>query len=77
MAMGVRAGVPDLIFILPNGKTLWLELKLAKGTLSVPQTKFATILSRLHHSYLLIQADSIEEVVNYLAPALAKICHPE
>jgi hypothetical protein len=77
MAMGVKAGVPDLIFILPEGKILWVELKLKNGKLSKPQEKFITTLSRLHHPHILIKADCLEEAVNYLAPELSKICHPE
>lgn len=77
MAMGVKSGVPDLIFILPGGKTLWVELKLKNGKLSPTQEKFKVRLQNLSHYYLLIQADSLEEAVNYLAPELSKICHPE
>ncbi len=77
MAMGVRAGVPDLIFVLPNGKTLWLELKLSGGKLSPVQEKFRSRLQSLSHHYLLVQADSLEEAVNYLAPELARIYPPE
>lgn len=77
MAMGVKAGVPDLIFILPRGITVWVELKLAKGKLSKPQEKFRDRLQSLSHHYLLVQADSLEEALNYLAPELARIYHQE
>ena len=74
MAMGVKPGVPDLIFILPNGKILWVELKLANGILSKSQEKFRHKLQSLSHHYLLIQADSLLEAVYYLAPELSRIC---
>lgn len=77
MAMGVKAGVPDLIFILPNAKTLWVELKLSDGKLSKPQEKFRDRLKNLSHHYLLIQADSLQDAVNYLAPELSRISHLE
>ncbi len=35
--MGVRAGAPDFILILPNGRAACLELKGPKGTLSASQ----------------------------------------
>lgn len=77
MAMGVRAGVPDLIFILPKGKTLWVELKLKRGKESKTQEKFRLILLERGHEHALVQADSKEDAVNYLAPILARICRPE
>lgn len=77
LAMGVKPGVPDLIFILPAGKILWVELKLKTGTLSAPQKKFREVLLKNKHHYLLVQASTKQEAVNYLAPILARICHPE
>lgn len=77
LAMGVKAGVPDLIFILPEGKTLWVELKLKSGTLSAVQKKFKSVLLKHNHHYLLVQASSKDEAVSYLAPVLAKIYRPE
>lgn len=76
-AMGTRAGVPDLIFVLPNGAIAWVELKLKNGKLSKPQEKFRDKLLSLDHHYILVQVDSVEEAVNYLAPKLSNIYHPE
>lgn len=39
-AMGVRAGVPDLHFILPNGRLGMIELKAGKGKPTDNQTAF-------------------------------------
>ena len=75
MAMGVKAGVPDLIFILPNGVTVWVELKSKKGKLSKVQEKFKEKILDFHHHYLLIQSDCHLEAVNYLGQELSRICH--
>ena len=39
-AMGVRAGVADLIIVRPGGLVYFLELKTAKGSLSIAQRAF-------------------------------------
>lgn len=38
--MGVLAGVPDLHFVLPNGRLGMIELKAGRGKLSVAQADF-------------------------------------
>jgi len=76
MAMGVKAGVPDLVFILDGGVTAWVELKLKKGKLSKTQERFRSNLLQKNHHYLLVQADTKEEAVDYLSQELAKISHP-
>jgi hypothetical protein len=44
-----KAGTPDFIVALPDGKTLWIEFKSAEGTLSVPQAATFKNLARLGH----------------------------
>ncbi|RAK51609.1 VRR-NUC domain-containing protein [Phenylobacterium soli] len=39
-AMGVKAGVPDIVIILPTGQAAFIELKAGKGRLSEPQEAF-------------------------------------
>lgn len=39
--MGMLAGVPDLAFVLPDGRAAFLELKVGKNKLSGGQTEFA------------------------------------
>lgn len=39
-SMGVLAGVPDFVFIMPNGQAAFLELKSATGDLSDAQHEF-------------------------------------
>ena len=75
MAMGVKRGVPDLIFILDNGRVVWVELKLLSGKLSKYQINFKKILLQKNQDYLLVQADSKEDAVDYLAQELSKISH--
>jgi hypothetical protein len=38
--MGVRAGVPDLVFVLPDGRSAFVELKSDAGTLEPEQAAF-------------------------------------
>ncbi len=40
-AMGVRAGVPDLCFIVSRWRVAFMELKVAGGRMSKPQEAFA------------------------------------
>lgn len=39
-AMGVRRGFPDLMFLLPDGRTVYAEVKTPTGSLSVEQRAF-------------------------------------
>lgn len=50
-AEGVRPGVPDLCFLLPKGKTGWLELKAKGGVLSNAQKGFAAKAKNLGHRW--------------------------
>lgn len=50
-AEGVRAGTPDLCFMLPNGRVAWLEMKTMEGTLSSAQKAFRDIALRLGHHW--------------------------
>jgi hypothetical protein len=48
-AMGVMAGVSDLIIALPNGKMCFLELKSKKGVLSGAQEAFLEAMDKTGH----------------------------
>jgi hypothetical protein len=61
---GMRAGVPDVIIFTPEGKTIFIELKVKKGTLSAQQKRFHEKLSSLGHKVYLIKTDSPHEAVN-------------
>lgn len=46
-SMGVKAGVPDLVLILPNGLAAFIELKASKGALTEAQRAFRDRCSAL------------------------------
>jgi hypothetical protein len=51
---GVRKGVPDLVIVLPNGRTLFWELKSPKGDIRREQRDWAQYLtdSGFHHRFI-------------------------
>lgn len=49
--LGVRAGVADLVFVLPDGRAAFLELKAPKGRQSVDQQIFQADCERLGIPY--------------------------
>lgn len=53
-AMGVRAGVPDLCFILKRGYAGFMELKVAGGKLSKPQEAFQAYCEENQIPYALV-----------------------
>jgi hypothetical protein len=65
-----KPGWPDFTVALPDGKTLWIELKSADGTLSVPQAATFKNLARLGHSAFI--AHSGAEAIRLVQPALHK-----
>ena len=65
-AEGVRPGVPDLCFLLPEGRTGWLELKARKGVLSDAQKGFATKAKKLGHLWsFAISLNSAAGILKY------------
>lgn len=64
-AEGLRPGVADLCFMLPGGRTAWLEMKTAKGQLSDAQHGFKARCRELGHLWAM--ARSIEEAIPHLA----------
>lgn len=58
-AEGVRAGSPDLCFMLPGGRVGWLEMKAPAGSLSPAQKYFRDMAKRLGHYWAV--ARSIDE----------------
>lgn len=69
-AMGLLAGVPDLHFILPQGRLGCIELKGPRGTLSEAQKDFREKAERSGVQWA--QCRSLEEVeltlINWLQP---------
>lgn len=64
-AEGVRPGVADLCFMLPEGRTGWLELKAKRGVLSDEQKGFAARAMRLGHYWSMVR--SVDEAAAVLA----------
>jgi hypothetical protein len=64
-AEGVRAGTPDLCFMLPGGRVGWLEMKSPDGTLSSAQKWFRDLCGRLGHHWAM--ARSVDEAAGVLA----------
>lgn len=59
-AMGALAGVPDLIFIMPDKQIAFIELKRADGDLSQDQIKFRDRVRALGCAYVVCR--SVEDV---------------
>lgn len=63
-AEGVRAGSPDLCFLLPAGRVAWLEMKAPNGTLSAAQREFCNRAQALGHLWAM--ARSVDEALPHL-----------
>lgn len=63
-AEGVRAGTPDICFVLDAGRVAWLEMKTATGRLSASQEWFRDMAIRLGHHWAL--ARSVDEAIGFL-----------
>lgn len=64
-AEGLKPGVADLCFMLPNGRAAWLELKTKIGRLSDHQEGFKARCTALGHLWAM--ARSVEEAIPHLA----------
>jgi len=57
-------GISDIICCLPNGKTLWVEVKTDTGRQSPAQKQFEKSLTDLGHSYFVVRSlKDIENIV--------------
>lgn len=63
-AEGVRSGVADLCFMLPQGRVGWLEMKKPGGSMSDTQRQFRDICKSLGHLWGL--AKSVDEALELL-----------
>ena len=59
---GIPLGWPDLVAAMPNGVTLYIECKSAKGRLSKYQQAARDVLLKLGHRYIL--ARTMEDVID-------------
>lgn len=64
-AEGVRPGSPDMCFILPEGRTGWLELKTKRGSLSPAQREFRDKAQALGHVWAV--AKDIDEAIRVIS----------
>lgn len=64
-AMGVRRGLPDLVFVFPDGVSRWIELKTPTGSLSPEQRVFRD-LCRDSGRDIWALARTVEEVAETL-----------
>lgn len=63
-AEGVRSGIADLCFMLPNGQVGWLEMKKPGGSMSDNQKLFRDRCALLGHRWAL--AKSVDEALEHL-----------
>ncbi len=68
-AMGMAAGWPDFIFLLPNGQAAFLELKASSGSLSDGQIEFRHKATALNCGFAVCR--SLDEVEATLTRWLA------
>lgn len=66
---GTRPGMPDLVVILPGGRTCWLEVKTRDGALSAAQSEMHYRLLGLGHAVSVVR--SIEDATVAVNRALA------
>jgi hypothetical protein len=75
-AEGVRAGTPDLCFMLPAGRVAWLEMKAEGGSLSTAQKWFRDLCGRLGHHWAMARSvdEALEKLTEWdaLKPAFRK-----
>lgn len=63
-AEGVRSGIPDLCFMLENGRVAWLEMKTQVGRLSDTQKAFRDRALALGHFWAM--ARSVDDAIPHL-----------
>jgi hypothetical protein len=68
LAMGVLAGIPDLIILMPNSQTLLVELKLPNGSLSPAQKRVHKALQATQHVYAVVYTPT--QLFEFLDPFL-------
>jgi elongation factor P hydroxylase len=61
ISMGLRAGVADLVIVLPAGRILFVEVKAPDGKQSDKQIKFQDRVESLGHKYVIVR--SIDELI--------------
>ena len=67
--MGVVAGMPDLVVVLPDRRVAWIEVKAAGGRLSAAQSEIIRVLTDLGHPVCV--ARDIHEAVRFVREQVA------
>ena len=57
-AMGVIAGVADMCYLKPEGKTCWIEWKTETGRQSPQQVTFEKLCRSLGHEYHIVRSEA-------------------
>jgi hypothetical protein len=70
-ALGVVPGVPDLVILLPNNKTLFVELKKQDGVVSKLQSLFHEKLITMGFPLLVLRTDRPQTAVDLLSQFVA------
>lgn len=70
--MGMRAGVPDIVMVFKKGKTVFVELKTAKGKLSKGQNQFKKDCKKNKISYIVSKSDNVADHLNLLEKLIKK-----
>jgi hypothetical protein len=60
-----RKGTPDIMVVLNDGSTIWMELKTKTGKLRPEQEEFRSLFTGLDNHYCMVvrEADEVEEVL--------------
>ena len=72
-SLGVRAGVPDLVLLLPGGKIAFIEIKAPGGRLSAAQKAFKNTAEYFGCPFL--EARSVDEVERFVRGLIANPEH--
>tara|TARA_R110000868_G_scaffold310381_1_gene571609 strand:- start:189 stop:542 length:354 start_codon:yes stop_codon:yes gene_type:complete len=68
-ATGMMPGVSDLILLMPNGVTIFIEMKTEKGRQSDSQTEFENAVKQLGFVYIVCRSfEQFQLEINNLIP---------
>ena len=67
--LGVRAGVPDLVVLFPEGRTAFIEIKSDKGRLSAAQKAFKNTAEVLGFPFA--ECRGVDEVERFIRGLIA------
>lgn len=67
--LGVRAGVPDLVLMLPGGRTAFIEIKAPQGRMSQAQKTFKNTAETMGFPF--IEARGVDEVEKFVRGLIA------